>query len=365
MSHKVESTLFSQHDIDFLESYINNPSPTGFEAEGQKLWLSYLKPSIDEYQVDNYGTVYGVVNPGQEFKVVIEAHADEISWYVSYISSDGIIYVRRNGGSDHQIAPSKRLWIHTEKGKVPAVFGWPAIHTRKGGASEKAPTTENIFVDCGCTSDKEVKELGIHPGCVMTYVDEFYVLNNRYFGGRALDNRVGGFMIAKVAHMLKENAKQLPFSLYIVNSVQEEVGLHGAQMIAHTIKPNCAIVTDVAHDTSTPMIDKIAEGDYKCGSGPILTIGPAVHNNLLKHIRNTADANKIEYQIDAASRNTGTDTDAFAFSQGGIPSALISLPLRYMHTTVEMVSITDTENVTKLIYETLLGLTPDFNFKYL
>lgn len=357
-----KQSIFNNDDLKFFENYINNASPTGFEAEGQKLWLKYLQPSIDDYHVDNYGTVYGVVNPAAKFKVVIEAHADEISWYVNYISSDGLIYVKRNGGSDHQIAPSKRVWIHTKKGKVLAVFGWPAIHVRK--EKEDPPKLTNIFLDCGCTSKEEVLALGITPGCVITYQDEFFTLNDRYFGGRALDNRVGGFMIAKVAHMLKANKKKLPFGLYIVNSVQEEVGLRGAEMIAHTIQPNCAIITDVAHDTTTPMIDKIIEGDYKCGAGPILAIGPAVHNKLLNFIMDTADKNKIPYQVEPASRATGTDTDAFAYTAGGIPSALISLPLRYMHTTVEMVAKDDVENVIKLMYESLMKLTPDFDFKY-
>lgn len=361
---KKTTSLLNAADIQFFRNYINNASPTGFEAAGQKLWLDYLKPSIDDYHVDNYGTVFGVINPSASFKVVIEAHADEISWFVSYISGDGMIYVKRNGGSDHQIAPSKRVWIHTRKGRVPAVFGWPAIHTRKAG-QEKGPTAENIFLDCGCTSKKEVEAMDIHVGCVITYQDEFFELNNRYFGGRALDNRAGGLMIAKVAHLLKQNRKKLPFGLYIVNSVQEEVGLRGAEMIAETISPNCAIITDVAHDTSTPMIDKIVEGDFRCGSGPMLTIGPAVHNNLLNHIRTVADRKKIPYQMDAASRATGTDTDAFAYTKGGIPSALISLPLRYMHTTVEMVHRDDVNNVISLLYESLLALDPKMSFKYL
>jgi putative aminopeptidase FrvX len=361
---KKTPSILTKEDLAFFEAYINNASPTGFEVEGQKLWLNYIKPAIDEYHVDNYGTVYGVINPKAPFKVVIEAHADEISWFVSYITSDGLIYVKRNGGSDHMIAPSMRVFIHVKDKRIPAVFGWPAIHTRKAG-SEKAPAIENIFLDCGCTSKDEVEKMGIHVGCVITYQDQFFTLNDRYYGGRALDNRAGGFMIAKVARMLKENKKKFPFGLYIVNSVQEEVGLHGAEMIVQTIEPDVAIITDVAHDTTTPMIDKIAEGDYKCGNGPILTIGPAVHNKLLGLIRDTADKNKIPYQMDAASRGTGTDTDAFAFANGGIPSALISLPLRYMHTTVEMVHKEDLENVIKLMYESLLVLDPKFNFKYL
>lgn len=360
----MSNNIVNAADIAFLENYINTASPTGFEAAGQQVWLDYIKPVIDEYHVDNYGTVYGVINPTAKFKVVIEAHADEISWFVSQISSDGLLSVKRNGGSDHMIAPSKRVNIHTDNGIVPGVFGWPAIHTRKAGA-EKTPTTENIFIDCGCTSKEEVLAKGIHVGCIVTYPDEFMILNDRYYVGRALDNRIGGFMIAKVAHLLRQNKVQLPFGLYIVNSVQEEVGLRGAEMIAHRINPDCAIITDVAHDTSTPMIDKAVEGDFKCGLGPMLTIAPAVHNKLLKHIRQSADKNNIPYQLEAASRATGTDTDAFAYSREGIPSALISLPLRYMHTTVEMVHKDDVENVIKLIYESLISLSPDFDFKYL
>lgn len=359
-----EKSLFNKEDLKFLQAYINNASPTGFETEGQKLWLNYLKPAIDDYHVDNYGSVYGVINPQAAFKVVIEAHADEIAWFVSYITTDGLIYVRRNGGTDHQIAPAKRVTIHTDHSTVDGIFGWPAIHTRKG-TTEKAPAIDNIFIDCGCTSKEEVEKLGIYPGCVVTYKDEFFTLNNRYFGGRALDNRIGGFMIAKVAHLLKENKKKLPFGLYIVNSVQEEIGLRGAQMMANTIQPNCAIITDVAHDTTTPMIDKITQGDYKCGNGPILTVGPAVHRKLLKHIREAAERTNIKVQMDAASSSTGTDTDAFAYSNSGIPAALISLPLRYMHTTVEMVHQQDVEAVIKLIYESLLTMTPKFDFKYL
>lgn len=356
-------SILDKSDLEFLEQYINNYSPTGFESSGQKLWLNYIKPFIDTHEVDNYGSVYGIINPKAAYKVVIEAHADEIAWYVNYITEDGLIYVKRNGGSDHIIAPSKRVVIHTEKGKVSGFFGWPAIHTRAG--KDEIPDLKNICIETGCISKKEVLDLGIEVGNVITFQDEFTLLNNRYYVGRALDNRIGGFMIATVAKLLKKNKIKLPYALYIVNAVQEEVGLRGAEMIAQSIKPNVAIVTDVTHDTSTPMINKIVEGDIKCGSGPVLTVGPAVHNSLLGLIKEQAVKNKLPYQMDTASRATGTDTDAFAYSNGGTPSALISLPLRYMHTTVETVHKEDVENVIHLIYNTLLKLHPGFNFKYL
>lgn len=361
---KKEKNFFPENSLTFLKNYLNNPSPTGFESEGQKMWLNYIKPYIENYFVDTYGTVVGVINPDAPYKVVIEAHADEISWFVHYITKDGFIYLRKNGGSDHQIAPSKRVNIHTDKGIVKGVFGWPAIHVRDA-AREETPTLKNIFLDLGCKSDKEVEALGVHVGCVVTYDDEFMVLNDRYFVGRALDNRVGGFMIAEVARLLKESKTKLPFGLYIVNAVQEEIGLRGAEMIAHRIKPNAAIITDVCHDTQTPMMNKIVSGDLACGRGPVVSYGPAVQNNLLKLIIDTAKKEKIEFQRQAASRSTGTDTDAFAYSNDGVASALISLPLRYMHTTVESVHKDDVENVIKLIVASLKNIKNNHDFRYL
>lgn len=359
----MSKSILTKSSLKFLENYINNPSPTGFEAEGQKMWLDYIKPNIDEYFVDTYGSVAAIINPKAKYKVVIEAHADEISWFVHYITPDGFIYLRRNGGSDHQIAPSKRVNIHTSKGIVKAIFGWPAIHTRSGG-KEEAPSLKNICLDVGAKDKAEVLKMGVEVGDVITYEDEFTILNNKWFVGRALDNRIGGFVIAEVARLLKKNKVELPFGLYVVNSVQEEVGLRGAQMITESIKPDVAIVTDVCHDTGTPMINKIAQGDIKGGDGPCLTTGPAVQNNLLKLIKDSAKKNKIPYQNAAASRATGTDTDAFAYSNGGVASALISMPLRYMHTTVESAHREDVENVIKLIYESLKNIKNNHDFRY-
>ncbi len=356
-------SLLTDRSLDFLEKYLNNASPTGFESEGQKLWMDYLKPYVDTFITDTYGTAVGIINPDAKYKVIIEGHADEISWYVNYINEDGHIYVIRNGGSDHQIAPSKRVNIHTKKGIVKGVFGWPAIHTRNRDKEENAKI-DNLFIDIGCENKEEVEKMGVHVGCVITYPDEFMILNNNKFVCRAIDNRMGGFMIAEVARLLHENKKALPFGLYITNSVQEEVGLRGAEMITHSIRPNVAIVTDVCHDTTTPMINKKIEGEIKIGKGPVITYAPAVQNNLRELIIQSAEESKIPFQRLASSRVTGTDTDAFAYSNGGVASALISLPLRYMHTTVEMVHQEDVENVIRLIYATLLNLENEDTFSY-
>jgi putative aminopeptidase FrvX len=363
---KKTKSILTDQSYTFLKNYINNPSPTGFETSGQKIWLEYLKPFVNSHFTDPYGTAVGVINPTSTFKVVIEAHADEISWFVNYISPEGLIYLKRNGGVDHQIAPSMRVFIHGKKGPVKAVFGWPAIHTRMSNndGKETQPKVDNLFLDCGARNKKEVEALGIHIGAVATYEEGYEELAYDYLIGRAFDNRIGGFMIAEVARLLKLNKKKLPFGLYIVNAVQEEIGLRGAEMIARRIKPNVAIITDVTHDTSTPMINKIIEGECACGKGPSLAFGPAVHNKLLDVVQATATKNKIPVQLRTVSRSTGTDTDSFAYANDGCPSVLISIPLRYMHTTVEMLHKDDVENTIKLMYETLMTLTPKTNLSY-
>lgn len=362
-----KTAVITNESFEFLKKYINNPSPVGFEASGQKLWLDYLKPYTDTSFSDPYGTAVGVINPDHPFKVVIEAHADEISWFVNYITPEGLLYLKRNGGVDHQIAPGSRVLIHGRNGLVKAVFGWPAIHTRIHNTDNKEPNpkVDNLFLDCGARSKKEVEDLGIHIGCVVTYQDGFDELANDFYIGRAFDNRIGGFMIAEVARLLKENNQTLPYGLYIVNSVQEEIGLRGAEMIARRIKPNIAVVTDVTHDTSTPMINKIIEGECVCGKGPSLAYGPAVHNKLLNIVRDVAEKSNIPVQYRAVSRSTGTDTESFAYAHEGCPSVLISIPLRYMHTTVEMLHKSDIEETIRLMYETLLTLNQDTDLNYL
>ena len=366
-SSRPSRTVINPNSYNFLRTYINNASPVGFESWGQRLWIDYVKPYVDEYFVDPYGTAVGVINPEHPFRVVIEAHADEISWFLNYVTNEGLIYLKRNGGVDYQTAPASRVIIHGKKGPVKAVFGWPAIHTRMSSneSKEPVPRVDNLWLDCGARNRKEVEALGIHIGAVVTYADGFDELANGNLIGRAFDNRIGGFMIAEVARLLKENRKKLPYGLYVVNAVQEEIGLRGAEMISRRIKPHIAIVTDVTHDTTTPMINKNIEGEVSTGKGPSLSYAPAVHNKLLALVEKVAANRRIPVQWRALSRSTGTDTDSFAYSNDGCPSVLISIPLRYMHTTVEMIHRDDIDNTIRLMYETLLTIGPDTNLSYL
>jgi len=349
----------------FLKKYLNASSPTGFEVQngGQKVWIDYIKPFVKKVEIDMYGTAYAVTgNMDSDYKVVIEAHADEIAWYVNYITADGYIKVARNGGSDTLIAPSMRVNLWGKKGKVEGVFGHPAIHIRY---RETKADLDSIFIDVGAKDKNAVDKMGIEVGTVITFQDEFMKLGKDYYTGRALDNRIGGFTVAEVARMLHEKKVDLPFKLYIVNSVQEEIGLRGAEMIANRIKPDVAFICDVCHETTSPAYNAAKEGLFVAGEGGVLTVGPAVQNNLLQMVRNVAEDNDIKYQMAAASASTGTDTDAFAYSGKGVASVLMSFPLKYMHTTVETVHKNDVKSVRNTMFEFLKQLEEGHDFKYL
>ena len=349
---------------EFLENYLNATSPTGLETAGQQIWLDYIKPYVDETYTDIYGTAVGVINPGQDYKVVIEAHADEIGWTVSHIDSKGFIRVVRNGGSDHHVAPGTPVQILGEKGIVNGHFGWLAIHERKGSQAKITPEVDKLFVDVEASSKEEVEEMGIYVGYPLVYDTRFKERKGRFIS-RALDNRIGGYMISQVAKKLHEKKDKLPYSLYIVNAVQEEIGLVGAHMIANSIKPDVAIITDVCHDTSTPLMNPISAGDTKCGEGPVLFRGADIQLNLHKQVLGVAKDKKIKFQRGSYNGNSGTDTGAFYKAAGGVACQLISLPLKYMHTTVETVHEKDVKSVIKLIYHTLLSIKDGQDFRYI
>jgi putative aminopeptidase FrvX len=353
---------FRSESFDFLKSYLNNYSPSGHEASGQQIWLDYVRPYSDAIITDVYGTAVAVVNPDAKYKVVIEAHADEIAWVVSGIDDNGYISIKMIGYPDVQTAPAKRVNIFAKSGIVKGVIGWPAIHTRKDD-NELKTELKNLYIDIGASSKEEVEKLGIHIGTVAAFDDYMTTLNDNFIVGRGLDNKMGGFVIAEVLRKIRKNNIKLPYGLYVVNAVQEEIGLRGAEMIARRIKPDVAICTDVCHDTQSPMYDKAKDGDFKCGNGPVITYAPAVQKNLREMLISVADSNKIKFQRDIGNFYTGTDTDAFAYSNKGVASALISLPLKYMHTTVETVHKDDVKNVINLMYNFLLQLNADHDFR--
>ena len=342
---------------EFLYKYLNAYSPVGQEEEGQAIWRDYIDPFVDEIYTDAYGTsvgtLFGTINKSTALNVVIEAHCDEIAWIITNIESDGMIRVKRHGGSDNMIAPSKTVMIHTHKGtKVNGVFGWPAIHTRKTSV-EMGPDQHELWVDTGLSNKKAVKKAGVEIGNLITFDDQFHEMGDFYVG-RSLDNKIGGYIIAEALRKIVENNIKLPYNLHVVNSVQEEVGLHGAKKIAKVLQADLALVHDVCHSTDTPKINKAKDGDNKAGAGPCIEYTSQNHRGINKMLRKVAGANKIPVQLTVGSM--GNDTVAFFMEN--TPTSIIASPLRYMHTTVEMCNKKDVKYAIELFVEVLKALTP-------
>ena len=347
----------------FLYNYLNAYAPVGQEEEGQSIWRDYIEKFTDVIHTDAYGTSYGVLQRKLKkydtldvntHKVVIEAHCDEIAWIITNIEKDGMIRVKRHGGSDNMIAPSKTVMIHTHTGtKVKGVFGWPAIHTRDH-YTEMGYDQHELWVDTGLKDKKAVNTAGVEVGNLITFDDQFHEMGD-YYVGRSLDNKIGGYIIAEALREITEKGIELPYDLYVVNSVQEEVGLHGAKKIAKHLQADLALVHDVCHNTNTPKIDKAKDGDNKGGAGPCLEYTSQNHRGINKMLREIAKDKKIPVQLTVGSM--GNDTVAFFMEN--TPTAILATPLKYMHTTVEMAHKKDVKSCIKLFVEFLKELTPE------
>ena len=341
----------------FLKEYLNAYSPVAQETEGQNVWINYVKDFADEVQLDSYGTAYAILRgtqgPEENKKVIIEAHCDEIAWIVSYIEKDGFLRVKTHGGSDNMIAPSKTVIVHThENKKVPGLFGSPAIHVREK-RTEMGNEVHELWVDLGVDSDEKVKELGVEVGNIVTFDTQFSELGD-YYVGRSLDNKIGGYIIAETLRNVQLH--KLPFDLYVVNSVQEEVGLYGARMIAKKLQADIALVHDVCHNTNHPKMNKSKDGDIKGGEGPCLEYTAQNHRKIINLFKKVASENEIKLQNTIGSY--GNDTMSFFLEN--TPTAIIATPLKYMHTTVEMAHKGDVQGVIDIFTKTLLTITPEW-----
>lgn len=358
----------------FLIDYLNTDSPSHDEIEAQRVWVKELK-TISHHQEllnDNYGNVAAIVKKElvekyiyeEPFKVVIDAHCDEIGWVVSRITDEGFIYVKRNGGTDNDITPATRIKIMTESGrKINGFFGWIPIHLKERDKEKvKKPTEDNIFIDVAATSKEEVEEMGIELGNHIVVNREAEIINDKYVVGKSLDDKIGGFILIEVLRMLKEEKIKLPYDLYVVNSVQEETGLRGAHMITETIKPDVAICIDPCFDTNTPMIDKDKYGDFKLGDGVIFRKGSDVHINMFRLMKQVAKDNDIKHKVSIGGGG-GTNTNSYNLSNGGVISSTLSIPLRYMHTPNEMVLLTDIEEAIEYMVQLLLNIEYKHDFK--
>lgn len=351
---------------EFVEQLLITPSPTGFESAGQEVWVNYVKEFADEIQTDAYGSAAAELNTDSDaITVMLEAHADEIGMIVKHITEEGFLHVGKLGGSDPTIARAKHVSIHNKREVVNGVVGNTAIHLQdKRNGKGKQPKWKDIYIDIGASSREEALEL-VQIGDPITFSDDFEYLNDNMLSGRALDNRIGGFMIAQVLQNLSENREDLNVNVVALNSVQEEVGGYGARMMSYRLEPDMAYVTDVTHATDTPGIEHAQHGLVKLNEGPVVQHGGANHSDIVAFIEDAAEDIDLNIQHDSVSVRSGTDTDSIFYQKTGIPSALISLPLRYMHSPVETASVQDINNLIALMTQSVLALEPDQTFNVL
>jgi len=334
--------------LSFLRTLVNTPSPVGHEVRGQRVWLDYVKQYAEETYSDAYGNCVAVLNKGGSPRLMLCGHADEIAMAVNYISDEGYIYVRKMGGVDPAITKAQRVTIHTRKGPVKGVVGNVAPHLMKDEKEARVPRIHDLFIDIGVFSRQDAEAL-VRVGDPITLVDEFDILRGDLAVARAFDNRVGTFAVAETLRVLKESKAKLHAEICAVSNVQEEVGLLGARQIAYSLKPDIALVVDVTHATDYPTVNKQQHGDVRVGCGPTLTHGGCNHPEVVDRLEQVAKARKIPLQHEAMSATSGTDTDVIFWTRGGISSALISLPNRYMHSPVEVVSLVDLERIPELM----------------
>jgi putative aminopeptidase FrvX len=352
-----------EQSLNFLRTLVNTPSPTGHEVRGQRVWLDYVQPFADETFSDAYGNCVAVLNKGGSPRLMLAAHADEIAMSVNYIADEGFIYVRKMGGVDAAITKAQRVVIHTRNGPLKGVVGNVAPHLMRGEDKEpKPPKIHDLFIDIGVGNRKEAEKL-VQIGDPITLADEFDLLRNDLAVARAFDNRIGTFAVAEALRLLKESKARLKAEVCAVSNVQEEVGLLGARQIAYSLKPDVALVVDVTHATDYPTVSKAQHGDVKMGRGPAVTHGGCNHPEVVARIEAVAKAKKIPLQHEAMSNTSGTDTDAIFWTRGGIASALISLPDRYMHSPVEVVNLKDLEKIPDLLAAFAQSLKTGEQFK--
>ena len=350
-------------DTEFLNSLLETPAPTGFEMPVQRVWADWLRPHAARVECDAYGSSWAVVEGESDRVVMLAAHADEIGYMVKHVDKNGFLRLDRVGGSDAAAGRGRRLQILGDKGVVKGIIGNTAIHLRRDSSdSEKAPEVHDLWVDVGASNPKEVARLGIRVGHPAVYQEGPMELANKRIVSRALDNRIGGYIIAQVLRKVAATKSKPAFTLVCLNAVQEEVGGHGAVMATYRLKPDVCVCIDVTHATDTPGIEAAKFGDVKLGGGPTLTHGTANHPLVVRRLMEMADGKKLPIQHESSGRFTGTDTDKIFPVRKGVPSALVSLPLRCMHSVVETAHFDDIEHTIDLLARFVMGLDAKDDF---
>ena len=344
---------------EFLKTLAQTPSPSGFEQPIQAVVRRRMKTFADSIETDLHGNVIVGLNPAGSPRVMLAGHCDQIGLMVNYIDDNGYIFFLPIGGIDPTVVPGSRVVVHTKHGPVEGVIGRKPIHVLKQEERGAKIELREMWVDIGSKGKKETEQV-VSVGDPITFRLELVHLGNDLVTSPAFDNKCGTFVVMEALRLC--SARKLNCALFAVSTVQEEIGLRGARTAGYGVDPLVGIAVDVTHATDYPDIDKRVNGNIKLGGGPTISTGANINPRVEALLVKTAKSKRIPFQMEAAPAGTGTDANAIQLTRAGVATALVSIPNRYMHTQVEVVSLSDLEAAAKLIAETVAAVGPSTNF---
>ncbi len=346
--------------LEFFKQILETPSPSGFEAELQKRVRARVEGFADEVATDLHGNLIAVKNPGAPVRVMLAGHCDQIGLIVQYIDAEGFLYVLSLGGWDPQILVGQRMCVWTDSGPIPAVIARKPIHLLTEEERKQVPKLKDLWLDIGA-KDKAEAETMVRIGDPVTVELEYREMRNQRVICPAMDDKCGLWVVMEALRRVDKS--RLQCSLYAVSTVQEEVGLRGARTSAFGIDPQVGIAVDVTHATDCPTIEKKQEGDVCLGKGPVIYRGPNMNPRLVTRLIDVAKSAEIAHQLAADGRPTGTDANAIQITRGGVATALVSIPNRYLHSPVEMISLDDMDRAADLLARLAESVTPEDDFR--
>jgi endoglucanase len=347
--------------LAFLKDIVNTPSPSGFEERAAEVYRQYTKPFADKITTDVHGNVAAILNPDAEMRIMLAGHMDEIGFLIHYIGDDGLLYFSTIGGHDSVIPVGQRVWVHGKE-RVAGVIGRKAIHLLKDEERKRKPEIEDLWVDIGCSSREEAEQY-VSLGDPITYQYEFQHLKGDRATARGFDNKMGSFIVAEAIRLLKEEGGLDPnVGVYAVATVQEEIGLRGARTSSYWINAQSGLAVDVNHAIDYPSVSKTKYGQLDTGKGPSVMRGANANPIVFDLILEACKENDIPYQVDVTGGGTGTDGNAMQLNRAGMAVGIVGVPLRYMHTPVEVLSLTDVENCARLMASYCRKISADTDF---
>jgi len=346
---------------EFLVDIVNAVSPTGYEAGAQKVFRSYMEKVADEIRSDSHGNVMAILNPEGTPRVMLAGHCDELGFQIHYVDDDGFLYFLPLGGHDQGIVPGRRVTIHAAKGPVPGVIGKKPIHLMSDEDRKSPWKIKNLWIDIGAKDKKRALEL-VEIGDPVTYDETFRELDGEIAVARGFDDKIGVFAVGHALQLLKEGPPP-EAAVFVVSTVQEEIGLRGARTAAFGIDPAVGVAVDVTFASDHPSVEKKEAGEIKVGRGPVIARGPNISHKVFDRLVEAAREEQIPYQVEAVNRGTGTDANVIQTTRAGVATGLVSVPNRYMHTPAELVSLRDAENVGKLLAAFVRRIKPDDDWR--